>query len=274
MGTGRLFLKAFNKYGKENFIKEIIGDYSTRKEASDHEKLIVTMDLVENTQCYNLRTGGDNENVHSPETIQKLRNANLGKTVSEEVRKKMSISTSGSKNPQYGKPVTESTRNKIRNGNLGKKLSDEHKQKLSVAFSGSNHPLYGKHHSKETREKISKSHQNKIVSSETREKLRIAGTGRKITEETRIKLRLAQGGENHPMYGKKHKPEVVEQMKTRMIGNKISPRKKCQIDLIIFESLSDACKYFKISYETLQKRLKSGDTKWTTWNYLNLESLL
>jgi len=56
-----------------------------------------------------------------------------------EYRKKVSESKIGSKNPMYGRVV-----------------SDEERKKTSMFFSGKNHPLYGKPRTKETKEKISK----------------------------------------------------------------------------------------------------------------------
>ena len=51
----------------------------------------------------------------------------------------------GEGNPNYGKPVSDETKEKIRQGNLGKTLSDETKEKMSISKSGELHWNYGKH---------------------------------------------------------------------------------------------------------------------------------
>lgn len=86
MGSGSVIKKAIEKYGKENFVKEIIADYPTRKEASDHERSIVTFEVIIDKNCYNMRTGGDNNNPgrHTDETKQKIGLVRLGKPMSTE----------------------------------------------------------------------------------------------------------------------------------------------------------------------------------------------
>lgn len=77
---------------------------------------------------------------HSPEVIQKIIAANVGKTfvTSEETKEKIRQTKIGDKNPMYGKPITEEHRQKLiansaRNKPwLDKKLSEEHKALLSV----------------------------------------------------------------------------------------------------------------------------------------------
>ena len=98
----------------------------------------------------------------SPEHIQKVANANRGKkrteeqkqrmreaqknrnyVPSEEARKKMSEARKGSKNHNYGKPLSEETKRKLRESQIGekshsygKKLSEETKKKISEKLMG------------------------------------------------------------------------------------------------------------------------------------------
>lgn len=60
MGSGKRLHEAYNKYGLENFTKDIICFKSTRQEISDLEQKIVNENLVKNTNCYNLCLGGGN----------------------------------------------------------------------------------------------------------------------------------------------------------------------------------------------------------------------
>lgn len=116
-GGGERLSKAIKKYGKENFTKEIIIDYSTRKEASDHEKLIVTIELVKCEDCYNCRTGGDNEFVQ---------------IISEETKKKISKANKGKKRSDDFKKLMKELNSKENNKNIGTKRSDETKLKMSI----------------------------------------------------------------------------------------------------------------------------------------------
>lgn len=58
MGSGVLINKAYKKYGKENFTKEIIKYFNTWEDAYEYEAQIVTEELVKDHQCYNLKPGG------------------------------------------------------------------------------------------------------------------------------------------------------------------------------------------------------------------------
>lgn len=59
MGSGSRLHRVYKKEGVENFEKEILKFFNTRKEASDYEAEMVTEELVKNLDCYNLKTGGD-----------------------------------------------------------------------------------------------------------------------------------------------------------------------------------------------------------------------
>lgn len=50
------------------------------------------------------------------------------------------------------------------------------------------------------------------VSDETREKLRVVATGKKASPETRAKISERMKGENHPLYGKKRPQYVIDAM--------------------------------------------------------------
>lgn len=158
MGSGSVLKKSIKKYGKENFTKEIIADYPTRKEASNHEASIVTLDLIELKECYNLKTGGDNEYTHYQ---------------SVETRAKISERTKGVNNPMYGRLQSNATRELIRlsrvgkysgesSPNYGKQLTEETKSKIGIRnklrySNKENHPNYGKSLSEEVRLKIKES---------------------------------------------------------------------------------------------------------------------
>lgn len=57
-GSGKILKKAYQKYGVENFEKEIIEFFDTEEEAFAHEKKIVNEELIRDDNCYNVQIGG------------------------------------------------------------------------------------------------------------------------------------------------------------------------------------------------------------------------
>lgn len=98
---------------------------------------------------------------HSDETKKKLSLANMGKTLSAETRKKISIALSGVQKKTRSVPVSEDTRKKMSASSTGKPKSKSHSEKISIAL------------------------KNRMpASEETREKMRKSQTGKKQSEET------------------------------------------------------------------------------------------
>lgn len=116
-----------------------------------------------------------------------------GRTMSEETRKKMSISGKGKPHRKWseeerrnasaarkgspGHPQTDAAKRKVSEARKGKKLSDAHKCKLSIAKAGKKRAPH---------------------SAETIEKMRVAATGRKHSAETRKKIGDVQRGKSRP----------------------------------------------------------------------------
>lgn len=59
LGSGVLLKTAIKKYGRENFKKEILEIFDSYEEAFNKEREIVTLELIEEGECYNLHCGGD-----------------------------------------------------------------------------------------------------------------------------------------------------------------------------------------------------------------------
>ena len=80
---------------------------------------------------------------HSDSTIQKLKKVDRSYTKEEDFRKKISDSTSGKKNPMYGKNLYDTWVDKYGIEIADIKLS-EMKKKISDRTAGKNNPMYGK----------------------------------------------------------------------------------------------------------------------------------
>lgn len=65
MGSGHRLQNAYKKYGIENFTKEILKYFDTRKKCAEYEASIVTEQLVIDDNCYNIKLGGEGWNTQN-----------------------------------------------------------------------------------------------------------------------------------------------------------------------------------------------------------------
>jgi group I intron endonuclease len=120
------FYNAVRKYGWGNFVYGII-EIIEPNLLEEKEKFYIekynTFD-----SGYNMTIGGDGKFgwKASPETKEKMRNANIGKTLSEETKRKISESKKGCFGTFTGKKHTEETKEKIRNVHKGKPFPGIH----------------------------------------------------------------------------------------------------------------------------------------------------
>ena len=154
--------KAFKKYGLDNF-EFIILETCTTEELDNLEiQWIKLMDSTSSSKGYNLNTGGGSMRGyrHTDEAKQKLRNFNLGKTISDITRQKF-------RKAQLGKVVSEETRFRMSAKGRGHPTSEETKAKISAAKKGKKLPP----RTEETRQKMSAARKSKIFSEETRSRM-------------------------------------------------------------------------------------------------------
>lgn len=161
LGSGTIFKKAVEKYGRKNFVRDIIDIAHSEEELNQKEyEYSVFLNVVDSDNWYNLVYGGGTTTGYhmSDETKLKISNAKTGKLT-------------GKDNPMYGRCHTEAAKKKIsiankennfgeKNPMYGKRHKEESKQKMSNAlkgkYAGKNSPHYGKHMPEEQKIRMSK----------------------------------------------------------------------------------------------------------------------
>jgi len=143
LGSGILITAAINKYGKENFKKEILYVSKSEEENNEKEKYFIALyNAVERKDFYNIADGGQGGYVTKGYTSSQR----------DAVNKKISKKNAGKNHPMYGKHHTEETKDLLRKKSL-KYWTQERRNERSKKYSGSGNPMYGKHHSKESIQK-------------------------------------------------------------------------------------------------------------------------
>lgn len=200
---------AINKYGKNNFIKEILIEGNLSKEELDklEIKYIYECKSTDSNIGYNIEFGGYGNNY-----FQNIRISESNK----------------------GRIVSDETKDKISKSKFGKKASDETKEILSKSRIGNKNRL-GKLHSNEDKIKISKGikeyyskEENRIKSSEVAKKRYDDGkcTGLIISSESQIYATECA--------------RLVNSKSVKIVNLETS-------EVILFESLNSCRKYFNIN---------------------------
>lgn len=124
---------------------------------------------------------------HSDETKRKMSESRVGRKHTDQAKRNMSIAQMGNKN-NLGRNHSDETKKKCSLAKLGVKKSEEAKQNMRIAKSKI---------SEDTKKKMSDSwikRRLKPVSEETKRKISESGKGRKLSDETKAKMSLAQKG--------------------------------------------------------------------------------
>ena len=116
LGSGTLLREAIKKYGKENFIRDIVAIAYSSEELNRLEIEFIKNHNADDdrNKYYNITKGGNGAGL--PGEL----NGMYGKHHTEEVKKKISEANKGEKNSFYGRHHTEETKEKLRIANKGK----------------------------------------------------------------------------------------------------------------------------------------------------------
>jgi group I intron endonuclease len=202
LGSGIWLKRAIKKYGKGNFIKEVLEECDLSNINEREVYWIKELDARNPKVGYNIAAGGDGGQLGRKMTAatrkkmvkiwKRLGKAHRGKHPSEETRLLMSQQQKarrlqGENNPFYGKKHSEVTLRKLRKVLGGKNHP-------MYGMTGSKHPNFGKHLSEETRKKIAEAHKGTHFSAETKSRISRALMGNKSrrglkhSEETKRKI--------------------------------------------------------------------------------------
>ena len=120
-GSGVILKLAIKKYGKENFIKEILCECGTKYDLLEMEKYyILKYDSVNHDKGYNITNGGEGGDTFT-NSINK-----------EERRKNLSFACYGKKNGMYGKHHTKKTKLLIGERNSNPSVATRLKKSLKL----------------------------------------------------------------------------------------------------------------------------------------------
>jgi group I intron endonuclease len=168
-GSGDLIKKSIKKYGKKNFIKDILCVCDTIDELNNKEKYYITeYNTTDKNIGYNITIGGTNGTMlnrkHSKEMREKMKISALGKKKSESHCKNIGLSKKGRiisdeekrRRSKYSPlrgvkkgQLSFEVRKKISNSKKGKTHSKETKEKMSKSHMGIKNSFYGKKHSED-----------------------------------------------------------------------------------------------------------------------------
>lgn len=145
MGSGKIIKQSIEKYGIENFQKEILEYFPDSKTMLKREKEIVTEEFLSRSDVYNLREGGNG----GFDFINKNKlNNSLESLISKSKKMKQHWLTrdgSGENNPFHNKKHSQETK---------KHISEKRKEFFE---NGGQHPkgMLGKTHKEETKKHVS-----------------------------------------------------------------------------------------------------------------------
>jgi len=257
IGSGKILKQAIQKYGRENFKKEMIEECDDEKLWLERE--VYWIEYFNSTKVgYNIALGGS-----GGDTISNNPNK-------EDIRKRHS-DWMKENNPTKGRKKSEDEINKWR-------ISYGDKSK------GSNNFMFGKKHSEDAINKMKEKSIGRHVSEESRKKKRESNKGRTSDKKGIPNPKHSEWmKDNNPFRGKTHSEEHKQKLKEinskpkseehkrkiseTLKGNKPGNMRKVNIEGVMYESLTEASRQLQLSTSTVKNRLKSTSKKFENWNY-------
>lgn len=114
LGSGKLIQRSINKYGKENFKKDILNFFDTYLEALNYEKELVNINFINLDNNYNLKTGGYGSSFISEETKRIISQIQKENWKNPEYREKM---LKHFRLPERCKKISDKIKDYIKNNN-------------------------------------------------------------------------------------------------------------------------------------------------------------
>ena len=187
LGSGKLLRRAIDKYGVENFSREILESFSTECEMYEAERLYVSEEWLASDNVYNIILSGKGGWGHID--VSGENNPFFGKEHTDESKKKMRETTLGryvgKNNPMFGVKLTRNT-----NGMFGKCHTENAKQKMRGKRPNGryNNPKSNSH-----KKALSESAKKRWSNPEERKRASVKSKNRKpISEDTIEKMRTSQ----------------------------------------------------------------------------------
>jgi group I intron endonuclease len=183
-GHGKALSRAYKLHGKKAFIYDrLYTNITTREQLNLLEKFWINTLNTVSPNGYNIELGGTDKGEIADSTKQKLREANLGKKMSEVTKQKLSFANKGEKNSFYGKTHSPEAMAKIIQANVGKVvvISEETKEKIRQSKIGAKNPMYGK--------PITEEHRSKLKTNSAKNK---PWLGKKLTNEHKLHLSVVR----------------------------------------------------------------------------------
>lgn len=125
MGSGPLILKAIDKYGIDNFKKDILFIFETKDDAYAKESELVDSQFISRSDTYNLTLGGYGSWAH----IDSSGENNPMKNPESRAKLSAAIKATRSKNPEFYNEVSAKNWSVASANKIGKKHSDTTKER-------------------------------------------------------------------------------------------------------------------------------------------------
>ena len=190
LGSGRALSASIKKYGRDCFIRDVLFELPSEESMNLKEKELVTEELVNDPNCYNLAVGGEGGpmfkgKTHTEETRAKLREIRKLQTSPKRTEEQKETERARRYAQNDGKWFNDSTIEKIRAAAYRRHGTTPDNPKTPVPFSSLSEEQKLERISI-ANEKRSASLKGHVVTDSTRSKLRAANIGKTANNKGRI----------------------------------------------------------------------------------------